>query len=130
VLTKQKKATSVLPVAKKAIQETTMPSSLLQQLKKRRKELGLKQSDMMMRIGFSRQQYQRLEAKGNPQLETLELIAKGLNGELMLIPKEKMSAVISVLESTEAGHKSRQTTTGKKKSLSDDPWQDLLEDDQ
>ena len=107
-----------------------MPRSLLQQLKKRRKELGLKQSDMMMRIGFSRQQYQRLEAKGNPQLETLELIAKGLNGELMLIPKEKMSAVIAVLESTEAGRKSSQTTTGKKKSLPDDPWQDILEDDQ
>jgi len=107
-----------------------MSGRLLQQLKKRRKELGLKQSDMMMRIGVSRQQYQRLEAKGNPQLDTLELIANGLNGELMLIPKEKMSAVIAVLESTEAERKSSQTTTGKKKSLPDDPWQDVLEDDQ
>lgn len=107
-----------------------MSGRLLQQLKKRRKELELKQSDMMMRIGFSRQQYQRLEAKGNPQLDTLELIAKGLNSELMLIPKEKMSAVIAVLERTETEQKSSQTTTSKKKSLSDDPWQDLLEDDQ
>ncbi len=107
-----------------------MSGRLLQQLKKRRKELGLKQSDMMMRIGFSRQQYQRLEAKGNPRLDTLELIAKGLNGELMLIPQEKVSAVIAVLERTEAERKLGQTTTGKKKSLPDDPWQDLLDDDQ
>ena len=42
----------------------------------------------MMRICVARQQYQRLEAKGNPQLGTLELIAKGLNSELMLIPKD------------------------------------------
>jgi transcriptional regulator with XRE-family HTH domain len=112
-----------------------MADRLLQQLKKRRKALGLKQSDMMMRIGVSRQQYQRLEAKGNPRLDTLELIAKGLNGELMLIPQEKVSAVIAVLESVETerkpGQKSPgQTMTHEKKSLSDDPWQNLLEEDQ
>jgi len=107
-----------------------MSRPLLQQFKKRRKELGLKQSDMMMRIGVSRQQYQRLEAKGNPQLDTLELIARGLNGELMFIPREKMSAVIAVLESTEPDLKPGRTAAGKKKSLADDPWQDLLEDAQ
>ncbi|NOZ38082.1 MAG: transcriptional regulator, partial [Gammaproteobacteria bacterium] len=32
--------------------------SLLQQLKERRLALGLKQKDMMLRIGVSRQQYQ------------------------------------------------------------------------
>jgi transcriptional regulator with XRE-family HTH domain len=107
-----------------------MTDRLLQQLKKRRKALGLKQSDMMMRIGVSRQQYQRLEAKGNPRLDTLELIAKGLNGELMLIPKEKVSAVIAVLESVETEREPGQTMAREKKSLSDDPWQDLLEDEQ
>lgn len=75
-----------------------MIDSLLQQLKKRRLALGLKQNDMMLRIGVSRQQYQRLESKGNPRLDTLELIAKGLNSELMLIPKEKLSAVQAALE--------------------------------
>jgi len=54
-------------------------NTLLQQLKKRRLDLGLKQNDMMLRVGVSRQQYQRLESKGNPRLDTLELIAKGLN---------------------------------------------------
>ena len=112
-----------------------MTRHLLQQLKKRRLKLGLKQNDMMMRIGVSRQQYQRLEAKGNPRLDTLELIAKGLNGELMLIPKERVSTVIAVLESVETELKPSQkspgqTMTHEKKSLSDDPWQNLLEDDQ
>ena len=60
--------------------------SLLKQIKKRRLELAFKQHDMMMRVGMSRQQYQRLESKGNPRLDTLELIAKGLKSELLFIP--------------------------------------------
>ena len=109
-------------------------NTLLQQLKKRRLDLGLKQNDMMLRVGVSRQQYQRLESKGNPRLDTLELIAKGLNSELMLIPKEKLGAVLAVLEGKSAdeweadseGPGSGQRSTSKavsKKSLSDDPWQ-------
>jgi len=124
----------MFPVSKIATQEPTVTDSLLQQLKKRRLMLGLKQNDMMMRIGVSRQQYQRLESKGNPQLDTLELIAKGLNSELMLIPKEKLRAVIAVLESPDpdlaSGQKlSKQAIDNEKKSLSDDPWQNILEDD-
>jgi transcriptional regulator with XRE-family HTH domain len=106
-----------------------MASSLLQQFKKRRLELGLKQKDMMMRIGVSRQQYQRLESKGNPRLDTLELIAKGLNCELMLVPREKVQAVESVLENIDTALASNQATDNQKKSLSDDPWQDMFEDD-
>lgn len=121
-------------------------NTLLQQLKKRRLDLGLKQNDMMLRVGVSRQQYQRLESKGNPRLDTLELIAKGLNSELMLIPKEKLGAVVAVLErdavleaksadeweADSEGPGSGQRSSFKsvsKKSLSDDPWQDLLGDD-
>lgn len=111
-----------------------MAEPLLQQLKKRRLMLQLKQSDMMMRIGVSRQQYQRLESKGNPRLDTLELIAKGLNSELMLIPKEKVHAVIAVLESLEANPASGQNLAehameNKKKKLLDDPWQNILGND-
>lgn len=76
----------------------TPMKALLQQLKDRRLGLGLKQNDMMPRVGVSRQQYQRLESKGNPRLATLELIAKGLNSEIMLIPREKLSAVLAALE--------------------------------
>jgi DNA-binding phage protein len=45
---------------------------------------------MLKRAGFSRQQYQRLEASGNPRLDTLEKLAKGLDSELLLIPNETL----------------------------------------
>ncbi len=101
-------------------------NSLLKQVKKRRLSLALKQHDMMLRVGMSRQQYQRLESKGNPRLDTLELIAKGLKSELLLIPEEKINAVLAVLaDDTETSNESNQLTKGGKKSLND-PWQGLL----
>ena len=108
---------------------------LLQQLKKRRLALGLNQSDMLLRIGVSRQQYQRLESKGNPRLDTLELIAKGLNSKLILIPEDKLSAVRAVLEqegeysdneSPVLGKSLEPTKDNTKQSLIDNPWQGLL----
>lgn len=98
--------------------------SLLQQIKTRRQALALKQSDMPLRIGVSRQQYQRLEAKGNPRLDTLELIAKGLNSELMLIPSEKLGQVLAVLMAG-TGALAKED----KPPISDDPWQGLLEEE-
>jgi len=125
----------MFPLDKKATQEFTMKSSLLKQLKNRRLDLALRQSDMMMRVGVSRQQYQRLESKGNPRLNTLELIAKGLNSELMLIPKEKRNAVLAILENVETDLKSvnepvRQKTSNKEKRLLTEPCQGVLEFDQ
>ena len=109
---------------------------MLQQIKQRRLELGLKQSDMMLRVGVSRQQYQRLESKGNPRLDTLELIAQGLNSELMLIPKEKLGAVMALLEQESSEPDKAQLPQAEKsakesakKSLSDDPRQGLLGDE-
>ena len=108
-------------------------ASLLQQIKQRRVTLGLKQNDMLLRVGISRQQYQRLESRGNPRLDTLELIAKGLNSELLLIPKDKLSAVLAVLEQEPSAFGLSTSTPEHeqiKKSLADDPWQDILRDDQ
>ncbi len=120
----------------KATYVFTMIKSMLYQIKQRRVELGLKQNDMLLRVGVSRQQYQRLESKGNPRLKTLELVAKGLNSELMLIPKEKLGAVMALLEQDEPSASTKQSSepdkahvsqakkTAKedvKKSLSDDP---------
>jgi transcriptional regulator with XRE-family HTH domain len=104
-----------------------MIESLLQQIKQRRLFLNVKQSDMLLRVGVSRQQYQRLETKGNPRLETLELIAQGLNSELMLIPKEKLNAVLAVLEGDDLvlAQQSVDKDTNSK-TLSDDPWKDFL----
>lgn len=106
-----------------------MINTLLEQIKRRRLLLGLKQNDMRLRIGVSRQQYQRLEAKGNPRLDTLDLIAKGLNSKLVLIPKEKYSAVMALLEQESTEPNQAQAAIETKKSLTDDPWQDLLGND-
>lgn len=97
---------------------------LLEQIKKRRLALALKQQDMMLRVGMSRQQYQRLESKGNPRLDTLELIAKGLKSELLFIPQEKLNSVRALL----ADDAAETVFNDHKKSLADDPWQGLLGD--
>lgn len=111
----------------------TKTNALLEQIKQRRLALGLKQTDMMLRAGVSRQQYQRLESKGNPRLDTLELIAKGLNSELVLIPREKLSAVMALLDQAHLEPNKEDVaaspTTDAKKNLADDPWQGLLGDD-
>lgn len=97
---------------------------LLLQLKQRRLQLGLKQQDMYMRVGMSRQQYQHIESQGNPRLNTLELIAQGLNSEIILIPKEKRLAVMQLLAESQDG-----LTQGEinEQTLIDNPWQGLLD---
>ncbi|OUR72488.1 transcriptional regulator [Methylophaga sp. 41_12_T18] len=107
-------------------------ASLLEQLKNRRLSLKLKQKDMMLRVGISRQQYQHLESKGNPRLNTLELIAKGLKSELMLIPTEKLSLIKEVLENDAQSSSTTSQSSNKTEAneLSNDPWKKLLEDQQ
>ncbi len=87
----------------------------------------------MLRIGVSRQQYQHLESKGNPRLNTLELIAKGLNSELMLIPTEKLSMVETILKNDEFSSiplKNKDDKQIEENTLANDPWKNLLEDDE
>jgi len=107
--------------------------SLLDQLKKRRLALNLKQKDMMLRIGISRQQYQQLESKGNPRLNTLELISQGLKSELILIPNEKVSLVKEILESNSFSPTTQPNKTsklGEENTLANDPWKHLLGDNE
>lgn len=85
----------------------------------------------MLRIGMSRQQYQRLESKGNPRLDNLELLAKGLKMELMLIPQERLQAVKVLLE--ERGNVTSERATSNNFAAEtmtspDNPWDDLLAD--
>lgn len=112
-------------------------TTLIEQLKRRRVELGLKQHDMMLRVGVSRQQYQRLESKGNPRLNTLELLAKGLNSELMLIPQDKLAAVKAILacdthaaSSQSLQGQSPDNLSVQENTLANDPWKDLLPGDE
>ncbi|MCY1312197.1 hypothetical protein D9M68_863210 [compost metagenome] len=74
-----------------------MRTTLLSQIKRRRMALGLRRIDMPARTGIVRQQYGRIEKSGNPNLDTLDKIAEGLDAILMLIPKELQSQVESLL---------------------------------
>ncbi|WIO73862.1 hypothetical protein QP938_11240 [Porticoccaceae bacterium LTM1] len=49
-----------------------------------------------------------------------------MNSQLMLIPQEKLNAVLAVLENDSESNDSTKPKTPK--SLSDGPWQNLLDD--
>jgi HTH-type transcriptional regulator / antitoxin HipB len=91
------------------------------QLRARRGQLGLQQSDMRLRAGLARQQYHRLENGGNPSLKTLELAAAGLNMELLLISKERLREVRELLARPPSGN-----APDSPPLMSEDPWKDLL----
>lgn len=93
--------------------------NLTNQLKARREQLGLLQTDMKLRVGMNQQQYQRIEKGGNPRLNTLALLAEGLDAQLLLVPKEKLPAVLAVLENMP------DTDLGDTQP-DQDPWSDIL----
>jgi transcriptional regulator with XRE-family HTH domain len=74
-----------------------MRTTLLDQIIKRREKLRIRSSEMTIRAGINRQQYEKIEKGGNPSLVTLDKIAEGLDAELMLIPKEKLKEVRRIL---------------------------------
>ncbi|WP_296183549.1 helix-turn-helix transcriptional regulator [Pseudomonas sp. UBA1879] len=76
-----------------------MKTTLLDQIRKQRLALGLKIQDMTLRAGLTRQQYGKIEAGGNPRLDTLDQIAEGLDAVLILVPKSKLNRVEKVLAS-------------------------------
>ena len=74
-----------------------MKTTLLDQIRKRRLALGVKILEMPLRAGLTRQQYGKIEAGGNPRLNTLDQIAEGLDAALVLVPKSKLAAVQRIL---------------------------------
>src|ERR1700731_2595842 len=92
------------------------------QLRSRRQQLGLQQSDMPLRAGIARQQYHRLENGGNPRLKTLELAAAGLDMVLMLIPRERLREVRAMLARQSEGAAAEHPGA----SQPENPWKDLL----
>ena len=66
------------------------------------------------------QQYQKLESQGNPRLETLEIIAAGLNAQLMLIPDDKVHLIRQLLNDE------IKVTIEDQDDLMTNPWKGLL----
>jgi transcriptional regulator with XRE-family HTH domain len=80
-----------------------MKTTLLEQIRERRLALGVKIQDMTLRAGLTRQQYGKIEAGGNPRLNTLDQIAEGLDAALVLVPKSKLEMVKRMLSGEIAG---------------------------
>ena len=68
------------------------------ELDKRRRALGLKQSDMLMKIGMSQQQYQRVEAGHDIRVSTLLRVLEGMDMELLLAPREQVRQLENMLQ--------------------------------
>ena len=79
-----------------------------------------------MLVGMARQQYQRLESEGNPQLDNLELVAKGLKLELMLIPQENLQAVKAIVEGSKYANLELESAQDTVNTLADNPWQNIF----
>ncbi len=75
--------------------------TIYQQIKKRRLDLKLLQSDFKKQIGMEQAQYQKIEAGGNPKLHTLQRLLKALKLNIVLVPNEKMDLVGPLLEAIE-----------------------------
>ena len=72
---------------------------LSSELEKRRRALGLNQSDMLMKIGMSQQQYQRVEAGHDIRVSTLSRVLEGMGLELLLVPREQVRQLENLLHS-------------------------------
>lgn len=96
-------------------------SELPSQLKLRRQQLDLNQKDMLMKIGMSQQQYQRIEAGGDPRLSTLLRVLEGMDLELMLVPRDKVIAVDELLAVS-----LKPTASEAQTQPQYDEWQDIL----
>lgn len=96
--------------------------NLHDQIRARRRTLGFTQAAMKNRIGMGQQQYQRIEAGGNANLDTIQLIADGLNADLMLIPRNRVQAVLNLLNDVEP------TPAPTTSADIEDPWKALFAD--
>jgi HTH-type transcriptional regulator / antitoxin HipB len=74
---------------------------LSSKLKKRRLDRSLEQKSMLLKIGMSQQQYQRIESGSDTRVSTLLRVLEGLDLSLVFIPKEKLQAVEAILSSSE-----------------------------
>ena len=111
-----------------------MKTTLLDQIRKRRKSLELKIQDMPLLCGLTRQQYGKIEAGGNPRLTSLDQIAEGLQAALLLVPKSKLDIIQKILASDtldSLGHPHSSQATSTQVSFLDvdtqneSPWGDL-----
>lgn len=107
-----------------------MKTTLLDQIRKRRLALGVKIQEMPLRAGLTRQQYGKIEAGGNPRLNTLDQIAEGLDSALLLVPKSQLAAVQRILNGEAQPDVDQRYPESARQALAvteevENPWGDL-----
>ncbi|NLS54240.1 helix-turn-helix domain-containing protein [Hafnia alvei] len=100
-------------------------SELPSLLKLRRQQLDLNQKDMLMKIGMSQQQYQRIEAGGDPRLSTLLRVLEGMDLEMMLVPRDKVPAVEELLAPIFNNHR-MPMPSDEQALVWNDEWEDII----
>lgn len=96
------KTTKVLLMSAKWEPFMNTVQDIAQTLLKQRKSLAMDQKDMLMRIGMTQQQYQRIEGGSDVKLSTLLRVLEGLNLELSITPRGSQSS--QVMQSNEKLH--------------------------
>ena len=74
-------------------------SSIIEQLKSARQQQGMKQSELGDKLGLPQSHISKIEQGANdPRLSTVIDMARVLNQELVLIPRQMVSVVRSLLK--------------------------------
>ena len=95
-------------------------------IEKRRRDLGLKQSDMLMKIGMSQQQYQRVEAGHDIRVSTLLRVLEGMGMELLIAPREQAGQLENILHSGRYGHDMMPADADWQDEIEASSWSSLL----
>lgn len=74
-------------------------SSIIEQLKSTRQQQGMKQSELGEKLGLPQSHVSKIEQGANdPRLSTVMDMARVLDQELVLIPRQMVSAVYALLK--------------------------------
>ena len=98
------------------------------ELRIHRRKLSLNQKDMLMKIGMSQQQYQRIEAGGDTRVSTLLRILEGVGLELMLVPNDRVQQIKTVLQSSKHGSDDRTSEKKNNDEADQSFWNSALRD--
>ena len=101
-------------------------NELSTELEKRRRHLALNQTDMLMQIGMSQQQYQRIEAGSDMRVSTLLRILEGMGLKLLLIPRERDRQIEKMLKSADYGNAILPAEVDEEDEIKESSWSSIL----
>ncbi len=101
---------------------------LSSELEKRRRALGLNQSDMLMKIGMSQQQYQRVEVGHDIRVSTLLRVLEGMGLELLLAPREQVRHLENMLQPGEHDYDIMPADADWQDEVKESSWSSMLKE--